>query len=293
VEQEPTTPRERASKFIKDLVPDGRPSREQVLWAIRIAIVLVALLAIFVLIANLSSVSVLPLVQLLVTASIPIVIAVAGSRYTQQQAQDAALQAFLDHMSELQANKEQPLHSAQPFDSVSTVARARTLTVLPRLDGSRKWSVLQYLYESKLIKNETLVFFLEGADLSGAYLRGADLSEANLTGANLSGADLKGAYLRGVILSETNLSQANLSEAWLTDPRDGSGVSADLSGANLKETNLKGAYLSGANLKYAKGWTEEQFSAATPFYGATMPNGQKYEDWIKERERRKEAGEEA
>jgi len=79
----------------------------------------------------------------------------------------------------------------------------------------------------------------------------------------------------------------------LHTPRDGSGVSADLSGANLKETNLKGAYLSGANLKYAKGWTEEQFSAATPFYGATMPNGQKYEDWIKDRVGRGKDGEDA
>ena len=41
------TPRKRASKFIKDLVaPARQPSRDRVLWATRIVLVLVVLLAI-------------------------------------------------------------------------------------------------------------------------------------------------------------------------------------------------------------------------------------------------------
>ena len=58
---------------------------------------------------------------------------------------------------------------------------------------------------------------------------------------------------------------------------------ADLSGANLREANLILADLSRADLKEAIGWTEEQLSAAKSLVGATLPNGQKYEDWRKSR----------
>jgi uncharacterized protein YjbI with pentapeptide repeats len=47
---------------------------------------------------------------------------------------------------------------------------------------------------------------------------------------------------------------------------------ADLSG----DTDLRHANLSGAD-----GWTEEQLAATESLEGATMPNGQKYEDWLK------------
>jgi hypothetical protein len=43
-----------------------------------------------------------------------------------QRAQDAALQAYLDQMSQLLTDKDRPLHRAQLSDSLSTVARART-----------------------------------------------------------------------------------------------------------------------------------------------------------------------
>jgi uncharacterized protein YjbI with pentapeptide repeats len=69
--------------------------------------------------------------------------------------------------------------------------------------------------------------------------------------------------------------------------------SADLEGANLQNTNLNHADLKGASLKNAvltgaKSWTEEQLAAAASLEGATMPNGQKYEDWLKDREKRQQ-----
>jgi hypothetical protein len=93
---------------------------------------------------------------------VPAVIAAGGLWFNAQQrereqrianerAQDETLQAYLDGMSELLTDKAQPLHRAQPGDRLSTVARARTLTVLGRLDGGRKGSVLQFLFESELI----------------------------------------------------------------------------------------------------------------------------------------------
>ena len=58
---------------------------------------------------------------------------------------------------------------------------------------------------------------------------------------------------------------------------------ARLSGAILLTANLRGAELRGADLKGVRGWAVEQLSAAKSLEGATMPNGQKYEDWLKSR----------
>src|SRR5215213_6130393 len=136
------TPRKRASKFIKDLVaPAWQPSRDQVLLATRIVLVLVVLLAILTLIGLPFGITLWAWVKLLI---VPAVLAIGGylfnsaqSRATQaaaeRHAQDEALQAYLDQMSQLLTDKELPLHSAQLGDSLSTVARARTLTVLLRL----------------------------------------------------------------------------------------------------------------------------------------------------------------
>jgi uncharacterized protein YjbI with pentapeptide repeats len=86
-----------------------------------------------------------------------------------------------------------------------SVARARTLTVLPRLEGDRKARVVQFLYESGLIAKNRPIVAMSGADLSGA------------------------------------------------------------------------------NLREATGWTEEELRRASSLEGATMPDGQKYEDWLKGR----------
>jgi|SRR5215204_26210 len=43
MEQEPKTPRERAEDLISQLVPDWRPTTQQVLWTVRIVVALVAL----------------------------------------------------------------------------------------------------------------------------------------------------------------------------------------------------------------------------------------------------------
>jgi hypothetical protein len=177
-------------------------------------------------------------------------------------AQDEAFEAYLDQMSAmLMPNTEQPsLYDALPGDSVSSVARARTLTVLPRLDGERKAWVVQFLYESGLINRGGLVLDLSGADLSGA-----DLSGANLLGVILRGADLRGADLRGADLRWTYLSMADLG-------------AADLSLAKLRGTDLCFADLSGAEVQQ---W---QIDGAASLKGTTMPNGQNYENWLKDRE---------
>jgi hypothetical protein len=159
-----------------------------------------------------------------------------------ERAQDAAVQAYLDQLSTLLIDKA--LHDAQQGDNLSTVARARTLTLLPRLNSERKRSVLQFLYDSRLISKDRGVVGLSGADLS----------EASLYGTNLTGAYLNEAHL---------------------------------SNANLSETVLTGAKLARADISYAHGISNEELDQqAETLSDATMPNGQKYEDWLKDKEDR-------
>jgi len=193
-----------------------------------------------------------------------------------QRAQDDALQAYLDQMSLMLTNKERPLRRAQPGDDLSVVARARTLTVLTKLekkrklDKDRKGSVLQFLYESGLITKDRRILDLSKADLFMADLYWAKLSEANL----------HGVYLIKANLIQADLVKADLSGAYL--------IEADLIRADLSEANLSNAWLRHANLSSATGLTDEQITAARTLEGATMPNGQKYEDWLKDKEGRRE-----
>jgi uncharacterized protein YjbI with pentapeptide repeats len=118
---------------------------------------------------------------------------------------------------------------------------------------------------------------LTGADLRGASLQEADLQEAILQEAILQGADLQGAILTGVKLQGADLQGAKLQGANL----EGSWSfiqEADLEGAILTGVNLEGVNLQGAEV------TDEQLIQAKSLEGATMPDGQKYEDWIKDKE---------
>jgi uncharacterized protein YjbI with pentapeptide repeats len=151
---------------------------------------------------------------------------------------------------------------------------------------------------------------LRVTNLIGADLSDSDLSEADLRGADLRRADLSGIYLiranllpydegnpdrwsrhfleRNLNLSEENplppeqlrrtdlrqavLSNGQLRDAWLggADLRD-----ADLIGADLNNADLSGAELNRAKV------TEDQLNECLSLEGATMPNGQKYKDWLK------------
>ena len=75
---------------------------------------------------------------------------------------EAALQAYIDNMSELLLEKK--LRDSAEDDEVRKIARVRTLTVLPRLDVRRKRSVLNFLAESGLIIKGKRIVDLSGAD---------------------------------------------------------------------------------------------------------------------------------
>jgi hypothetical protein len=109
----------------------------------------------------------------------------------EQRAQDDALQAYLDQMSTLLLEKDlcssTEDNATEDSKEARTLARARTLTVLGRLDPNRKPQVMQFLLEADLVGS---------VDESGPIigLRSADLSRANLFNADLINADLSGAY---------------------------------------------------------------------------------------------------
>src|SRR5215217_8227171 len=223
----------------------------------------------------------------------------AERKLAERRAQDEALQAYLDQMSQLildrkllEVEQGGPVH--EPGDPVHTLAQARTSTAILRLDAEHNESVTHFLITSDLsVRSKDSARLLRGstlshAKLSGAHLPNADLGDAELSGADLSNAlldnadliahlanaDLSGASLIGADLSDGNLFSADLSDANL--------IGADLSRAVLDNANLSNADLENANLGGANGITNAELEQqAVSLEGVDMPNGQKYEDWLK------------
>ena len=192
----------------------------------------------------------------------------AERRLAEQSAQDEALQAYLDQLSALLLEKD--LRNSEEGSEVRTLARARTATVIQRLDAEGNRNVIRFLNEAGLTKNRrSSIRLLAGVDLQGAQLGGADLgstdlSYTNLSDADLSGANLLDAKLRGTDLSDADLSDADLKYAYLIE-------------ANLSNANLNGADLIEANLSNARGITKEQLEKQTEnLKDALMPDETKH-----------------
>jgi len=248
--------RKRTIDLERLLIPTWQPTMSQVLWTVRISIIL----GLVLLVGYAYETTIWDWLELLIVpAAIAGVATVGGAWFTRQRAQDAALQAYLDKMSELlidgQLRKEE-----DPYADKRITARALTLAVLRELDGGRKRTVLLFLREARLInrtehprddrKVNPPIVGLRDADLTNANLRHAKLINTrrdepiSLKGANLEGADLQG---------------------------------ADLERADLQETNLNKANLSGANLRGAT-VTLQQLETTFSLEGTTMPDGSKYEN---------------
>jgi uncharacterized protein YjbI with pentapeptide repeats len=194
----------------------------------------------------------------------------------EQRRHDEALQAYLDQIGELLL-QDDTLRESKVGNAVRALARARTLALLAswlsERDDDRKRSVLQFLYESELIRKDRSVVDLRDANLFGAFLN--DI--------NLSAADLSGAWLGDAKLYRANLGEANLRETWLAGAKLGETKlsRADLSGANLSDADLSDAQITG-----------EQLARVESLDGATMPDGQvlksddnpegpTFEEWLK------------
>ncbi len=121
-----------------------------------------------------------------------------------EQQQHQTLQNYLDQMAKLLLENEL---CSLPSDEAKAVARARTVTTLPELDGKRKGMLLRFLYESDLISQPAMK--LEEADLIRSQ-PAVNLEEADLSDAELNEAVLEKANLDKVILNKAKLEDANL-----------------------------------------------------------------------------------
>ena len=234
-----------------------------------------------------------------------------------RRAQDDALQAYYKQVGDLLTTHELT-QTERDDDPLRLLAQAQTLTVLDRFDEWHKRHLLLFLHGAGLIKKDDSIVDLARANLSRANLSAADLHRANLHRANLYDADLQGANLydanlhganlydanlrrtnlRGADLHLANLGRANLHQAQLSESKlsgaklDGAYLGgADLRDADLKLATLQGARLNGADLRGAnlggvKEVTEEQLVMCRSLEGATMPDGQEFEEWIRDQRRR-------
>jgi uncharacterized protein YjbI with pentapeptide repeats len=160
--------------------------------------------------------------------------------------------------------------------------------------GAYKWGPPTSRYPEKyreldrteLVNTDLRDAWLWEADLSGAVLDNADFTNAELRNADLSGAGLTGPQhsvnFTGAKLDFTDFTGALLNSANFTDV---SGVvtrsaNANFTGASLEDADFTNATLDGADFTDAKGITAQQLAnQAKSLESATMPNGQKYEDW--------------
>jgi len=193
-----------------------------------------------------------------------------------------------------------PLNNANlsGIDLSSRYLKDRRITGDPNLEGINlrgadlseadlRWA---YLYDAKLFRADLREADLSGAninnglppddlvhvskaDTSVVSLQGADLTQADLSGADLSSADLSGAeqLLSGADLSGVDLSNADLKSARLP-PR------------GLPDVDLSGADLRGADTLFIT--SKKLVKQAKSLKGATMPNGQKYKEWLQDIEGR-------
>ena len=204
--------------------------------------------------------------NLLGVLAIPAVVGLGAAWYTAQQGKvsdrentdnqrEKALQAYIDKMSELLLDKDNPLRKSELGDEVREVARIRTLTVLPRLDKDRKRSVFEFLYHSHLIDTGW-----EGKDR--LWQKFGDIAEVKPGGVENTVIDLDGADLSGVNLSGTEPGDAYLSGIDETSPdsiqceRDSHGnlnapISITINSIPVGGTHLSGVDLNGSNLSRA------------------------------------------
>jgi hypothetical protein len=188
---------------------------------------------------------------LLAAVAIPVVAGFGAAWFTAQHGKvserenrdnqrEKALQDYIDKMSELLLDKDNPLRESKPEDEVRTIARVRTITILSQLDARRIGYVFTFLREAELMSNELASSIVS---LRQADLRKINWGQADLREANFMDADLTGATISQADLSKSDLSGANLSEATLSR--------ADISGANLGRASVSDATTFAVSLNVA------------------------------------------
>jgi uncharacterized protein YjbI with pentapeptide repeats len=194
----------------------------------------------------------------------------------ENRAQDAAVQAYLSQMSKLMT--EEDLRTSKLSSEVRTLAHARTMMVISRLDQSRKTEVLRFLEEAQLVQcvGEEQVGGEQVKCVPPYPLKsvGGEQPIIGLDNADLSGVQLVGVRLMYAHLNNTDLSKAHLAHA---DLNHAGLVGANLRHSDLYNADLTGADLTGADLHFATGITNEELEEkARSLEGAIMPDGSQH-----------------
>jgi uncharacterized protein YjbI with pentapeptide repeats len=184
-----------------------------------------------------------------------------GRNRVEESLREEVLQSYYDRISSLLL--ESGLAASPPNKQSSVIARARTLSVLARLDGKRKGMLVRFLYEAQLVQESSPVISLEEsllsevdlsyAKLSGINLERCDVRRGNFHFANLSSGRLHLATLNDANFSWSNMTNADLHNSGIAPDResmdnkpDGQLGSVDFSNANLTSANLDDAVLESA-----------------------------------------------
>jgi Pentapeptide repeats (8 copies) len=184
----------------------------------------------------------------------------------------------IDRLNERRAEKELKAQLIREMGSTDNGIAVRAVNEL-RASG---WLEDGSLKGTKLNKAN-----LQDANMNRVDLQRAEIAHANLERVNLAGANLERAALHGANLQRALLMSANLQDAFLmsADLQNAALLETDLRGAILWEANLQGANLLGANLQQAKlseanlqgaNLTNEQLASVSSLWGATMPDGSRY-----------------
>jgi hypothetical protein len=129
----------------------------------------------------------------------------AQQRIEDDRVQESVLQSYIQDMTGLLLDKG--LATSKLDDPVRQIARSRTLTAVRQLGGDRKGVLLQFLYESNLIRKIDPIVRLNGANLRDIDLRRDLIQDESFT---IVGAELGGVDLSGVNLGFAHLEYVNL-----------------------------------------------------------------------------------
>ena len=189
--------------------------------------------------------------------------------------QDLILSTYLNEMSRLLIDFNFNLSKQVR----SIVVRPKTLTALHQLNPQRKVLLLEYLYESNLIRSRHYIFEQYTTDLREADLKqidlnpkefdrrpltylslvGTHLNEAKFDQCQLNGADFELAQMakasfRGSLLENVNFFRTSL-------------INTDFTDAIISRSDLTYANLTGSNI------TDEQLASTLTYHRAILPNG--------------------
>jgi hypothetical protein len=165
------------------------------------------------------------------------------------------------------------------------IGMAITILIIDRLNKKRD----ETNYKSQLIRqicshyNPIALEAAKELSVIGAFNDGT-LAGRDMCKANLQDVELQGCILNGTLLKETMLANAKLDGASMISSdlekanlKEASLVNANLRSAKFYNTDLSGASLSWADLTGAEFLTEQQLKQCGMLWGATMPDGTKYD----------------